>query len=38
MELFAKFPEKAFLELTFEEKADAIKKILKVNRIHNFLS
>ena len=41
MELFRKFPEKAFLQLTFEEKdvaAYAIKKILKVNRIHNFLS
>ena len=40
MELFRKFPEKAFLELTFEEKdvaADAIKKVLKVNHIHNFL-
>ena len=33
MELFRKFPEKAFLQLTFEEKdvaADAIKKVLKV--------
>ena len=41
MELFRKFPEKTFLELTFEEKdvaVDAIKKVLKVNRTHNFLS
>ena len=41
MELFRKFPEKAFLELTFEEKdvaADEIKKVLKVNHVHNFLS
>ena len=41
MELFRKFPEKAFLELTFEEKyvaPDAIKKVLKLNHIHNFLS
>ena len=41
MELFRKFPEKAFLEFTFEEKdvaADVIKKVLKVNHIHNFLS
>ena len=39
MELFRKFGEKAFLELTFEGKdvaADAIKKVLKVNHIHNF--
>ena len=41
MELFRKFPEKAFLELTFEEKdvaADEIKKVIKVNHAHNFLS
>ena len=41
MELFRKFPEKAFLEHTFEEKyvaPDAIKKVLKLNHIHNFLS
>ena len=41
MKFMRKFPEKAFLELTFEEKdvaVDAIKKVLKVNRIHNFLS
>ena len=41
MEFFRKFPEKTFLELTFEEKdvaVDAIKKVLKVNRTHNFLS
>ena len=41
MELFRKFPKKAFLELTFEEKdvaADEIKKVLKVNHVHNFLS
>ena len=39
MELFRKFREKAFLELAFEEKdvaVDAIKKILKINHIHNF--
>ena len=41
MELFRKFREKAFLELTFEGKdlaVDAIKKVLQVNHIHNFLS
>ena len=41
MELFRKFREKAFLELAFEEKdvaVDAIKTILKINHIHNFLS
>ena len=41
MEIFRKYPEKAFLELTFEEKyvaPDAIKKVLKLNHIHNFLS
>ena len=41
MKFLRKFPEKDFLELTFEEKdvaVDAIKKVLKVNRIHNFLS
>ena len=40
MELFRKFREKAFLELAFEKDVavDAIKKILKINHIHNFLS